>query len=320
MIARRRLGRTGIDLFPVILGCGSIGGIGSPASTRGKGLTPEEGPEYIDRAVALGVNVLDTANSYAGGVSEQVVGEWVAAHPDADVLVATKVGNIAEPGQTGVDLSAAHIARQARASLARLGRIDLYQSHPPDAGTPIEQTLEAFAPLLEAGTIRGIGACNVTAAQLSTALDTADRLGLPGYSWVQNEFNLLAAPEQADVLDLVRERGLGFTPYSPLAGGLLTGQYRADAPPPPGSRMAIAAGAMRELDAKTRAGVEGLAHEAGPRGVSVAGLALAWVISTPDVTAPLVAPRRLDQFEAVTEAIDLRLDHDERSHIAALFR
>jgi aryl-alcohol dehydrogenase-like predicted oxidoreductase len=320
VIARRPLGTTGIDVFPWILGCGSIGGIGSPQSTRGKGLTPDEGLACIDRAVALGVNILDTANSYAGGESERVVGDWLATHPDADVLVATKVGNIVEPGQTGPMLSAAHVARQAQASLSRLGRIDLYQSHTPDDHTPIEETLEAFAALLEAGTIRAIGACNVTAAQLTAALDAADRLSLPSYAWVQNEFNLLAAPEQADVLRVVRERGLGFTPYSPLAGGILTGQYKADAPPPRGSRMAIAPGAMRNLDAKTFRGLDALASEADRRGVSVAGLALAWVMSSPDVTAPLVAPRRPHHFDAVTEALELCLDPDERDRLAGLFQ
>ena len=104
---RRLLGNTGVAVSRVLLGCGSIGGIGSPAESRGKGLSPQEGLQQIDDAIALGINTLDTANSYAGGVSEQVVGQWIASHPDADVLVATKVGNRVRPDQPGIDLSAA---------------------------------------------------------------------------------------------------------------------------------------------------------------------------------------------------------------------
>ncbi|HZC51608.1 MAG TPA: aldo/keto reductase, partial [Mycobacterium sp.] len=118
---RRPLGRTGLAVSRVLLGCGSIGGIGSPAVTRGKGLTPEEGLAQIDAAVAMGINTLDTANSYGGGVSEQVVGQWLASHPHAEVLVATKVGNLVRPDQQRIDLSAAHIAAQVAASVDRLG-------------------------------------------------------------------------------------------------------------------------------------------------------------------------------------------------------
>src|ERR1700689_2608633 len=112
----RLLGATGFSVSRVFLGCGSIGGVGSPASTRGLGLTVDEGLEQIEAAVRLGITVLDTANAYAGGESERTVGRWLAARPDDEVLVATKVGNIAEPGQSAMDLSGPHIARQARAS------------------------------------------------------------------------------------------------------------------------------------------------------------------------------------------------------------
>jgi aryl-alcohol dehydrogenase-like predicted oxidoreductase len=316
---RRLLGQTGLEVSQVVLGCGSIGGIGTPSVTRGKGLSPQEGFEQIDAAVALGVNTLDTANSYAGGVSEQVVGRWIAARPEAEVLVATKVGNLVRPEQDHIDLSPAHIAEQVSASLARLGRIDLFLSHAPDPSTPVEATFEAFAAIIDSGRARAIGACNVTAAELELALDTAERHGLPGYQWVQNEYNLLTHHDQADVLRVVRERGLGFTPYSPLGGGILAGRYQRDTAPPPGSRMAILPGAFAALDDSIWDSLDALAAAARRREVSVAALSLAWVLTAPGVTATLVAPRRPEQFTDVQQALEIALDQDERSELAALF-
>lgn len=303
----------------VLLGCGSIGGIGSPALTRGKGLSPQEGLEQIDTAAAMGINTLDTANSYGGGVSEQVVGGWIASHPDADVLVATKVGNLVRPDQQRIDLSPAHISEQASASLARLGRIDLYLSHAPDPTTPIEATLEAFAAVVENGQARAIGACNLSAADLETALDAAERLGLPGYQWVQSEYNLLTRDDEAELLRIVHERGLGYTPFSPLAGGVLAGRYRRGAAPPPDSRMAIIPGYLPDLDERLWDALEALEEAANRRDVSVAALALAWVLTAPDVTAPLVAPRRPEQFADVQQALEIELDEDDRAELAALF-
>jgi aryl-alcohol dehydrogenase-like predicted oxidoreductase len=317
---RRPLGRTGLTVSRVLLGCGSIGGIGSPAVTRGKGLSPQEGLEQIDTAVAMGINTLDTANSYGGGVSEQVVGRWITSHPDADVLVATKVGNLVRPDQQDIDLSPAHIAEQVSASLARLGRIDLYLSHAPDPGTPIEKTLEAFAAVLESGRARAIGGCNLSAAELEAALDAAERHGLPGYQWVQSEYNLLTGgSDHTDVMRIVRERDLGFTPFSPLAGGVLAGRYQRDTEPPPGSRMAVLPGSLPELDGSMWDALEAFGERARRRDVSVPALALAWVLTAPDVTAPLVAPRRPEQFADVQQALEVELDEDERAELAALF-
>lgn len=316
---RRPLGRTGLAVSRVLLGCGSIGGIGSPPVTRGKGLSPEQGLQQIDTGIALGINALDTANSYGGGMSEQVVGQWIASHPDADVLVATKVGNRVRPDQRGIDLSPAHIAKQVSASLARLGRIDLYLSHAPDPGTPIQTTLEAFAAVLDNGQARAIGACNLNAAELQAALDAAERHGLPGYQWVQNEYNLLTRDDETDLLRIVRERGLGYTPFSPLAGGILAGRYQRGAAPPPDSRMAILPSSLPELDQSTWDALDALTRAARGRDVSVAALALAWVLTAPDVTASLVAPRRPEQFADVQQALEIELDEDERAKLAALF-
>jgi aryl-alcohol dehydrogenase-like predicted oxidoreductase len=316
---RRPLGQTGLAVSRVLLGCGSIGGIGSPAVTRGKGLSPEEGLEQIETAVAMGINTLDTANSYGGGVSEQVVGQWIASHPDADVLVASKVGNLVRQDQQGIDLSPAHIVEQVAISLDRLGRIDLYLSHAPDPNTPIETTLEAFAAVLENGQARAIGGCHLTANELETALEVAERHGLPGYQWVQNEYNLLSRDDEAELLRTVREHGLGYTPFSPLAGGVLAGRYQRGAAPPLDSRMAIIPAYLPHIDESLWDALEGLSAAARRRDVSVPALALAWVLTGPDVTAPLVAPRRPEQFADVQQALEIELDEDERAELAALF-
>ena len=308
---RTVLGTSGIEISRVILGCGNIGGIGSPPATRGQGNTPEEGYALIDHAVELGVTVLDTANSYGGGESERVVGRWVADHPESDVLVATKVGNLAEEGQTSIDLSQEHIGRQVRASLGRLGRIDLYLAHAPDDDTPVEATLESFAGLVEDGVITAYGACNVSLDQMRDAVAAAERLGITGYSWVQNEYNLLARGDEAALLPFLADHGLGFTPFSPLAAGVLAGRYRPGEPPPPGSRKAALSGMVRDLDESLSPGLARLALHASEREVSMAGLALAWVLSAPGVTAALVAPRDGTQFAAVEEAWSIELDRSE---------
>lgn len=313
----RPLGGTGLSVSEVILGCGSIGGIGSAPSTRGRGLSVEDGLRQIDEAVALGVRTLDTADAYAGGVSEQVVGQWLAAHPDADVLVATKVGNKVRPEQAGVLLSPDHIAAQVEASLARLGRIDLYLSHAPDPTTPVEQTLEAFAAVLESGQARAIGGCHLDVRSLEHVLVTADRLGLPAYSWVQNEYNLLAREDEADLFAMLRERGIGYTPFSAHAGGVLAGRYRRGEPVPAGSRLDVLPAVIRDLDGLWD-GLNRLALAADSRGVSMAALSLAWVLSSPAVAGAIAAPRP-GQFGDVAAALEIELSEDERAELASLF-
>jgi 1-deoxyxylulose-5-phosphate synthase len=176
----RPLGRSGIEISRIIIGCGSIGAVGSARETIGKGLSDEEAFAMLDTAASMGISALDTANGYAAGHSERVIGRWLADRAGT-MLVATKVGVPLEPGQQGVDLSPGHIHRQIDASLERLGldRIDMYLSHAPDESTPIEATLTAFAALLEGGRVRAIGGCNLTAAQLEAMLDASERHQLP---------------------------------------------------------------------------------------------------------------------------------------------
>jgi aryl-alcohol dehydrogenase-like predicted oxidoreductase len=320
-VRQRPLGRSGLDVSAVIIGCGTIGGIGSPRETLGHGLSDDEAVTMLDTALALGITALDTANSYAGGHSERVIGRWLAHGGGRSMLVATKVGAPVEPGQDGIDLSHDHILRQADLSLERLGvdHVDMYLSHAPDESTSIDETLSAFAELLESGKVRAVGGCNLTVAQIEAMLDASERHALPRYQWIQNEYSLLARGDEAEVLPLCRASGLGFTPHSTLCGGILSGKYVPGGQPAPGSRVAVRPAPYAEhLAPATLDGVQRFAAAAAARGVSTAALAHAWVMSHPDVTAPLVAPRLARHFDAVSDALLIHLDEDERAQLAGL--
>ena len=314
-----RLGSTGIDVSEFFFGAGAIGGIGSAESTRGRGLTVDEGRQRLDEAYAMGIKVIDTANSYAGGESERTVGRWLS-DTGADVVVTTKVGGRVEPGQHDVSLRADHIGRQLVRSIERLGRVDLYLSHGPDESTSVAETLSAFAAAQQAGLIRAFGCSNVDAAQLEELLRTADRLGIQRPGWVQNGFSLLARQDERDLLPLVRSEGLGYTPFSPLAGGLLSDRYLSGAPPEPGSRIDVAG--VMYADANSAENLERVAELAviaRKMGVSTSALALAWLRSHPAVTAPIVSPRTAERWTAVREAVVRDLDGEIMERISDLF-
>lgn len=314
------LGSTGIDVSEFIFGGGSIGGIGSSTATREFGMPTDEALERLDEAYEVGIRVIDTANSYAGGESERVIGRWREERERADVLVATKVGNVVEPGQDGISLNADHIARQLALSRSRLGTVDLYLSQAPDARTPLEETLRAFAAAIDTGQIRAFGCSNVDVRQLESLLNAADRAGLPRPGWVQNEFSLVARADERDLLPLAFGEGVGYTGFSPLAGGLISDRYLGDEEPLDGSRLAIAPAMYADvLTEENRARVGMLVPIAREREVSVAGLALGWLLWHPLVTASIVSPRRTEQWDAVTEASALDVDDELAERIGALF-
>lgn len=318
----RALGRTGIRISEFIFGAGGIGGIGSSPATRGRGISPDEGCARLDEAYSLGITVIDTADAYAGGVSEATVGRWLAERQPAGTLVCTKVGSVIRAnGAGGVDLSPAHIERQLDQSVGRLGRVDLYLSHVPDPGTPVQQTLEAFTQARVAGKIQAYGVCNVSAALLEEILATADRAGLDRPGWVQNGLSLLARSDEQDVLPLTAAEGLGYTPFSPLAGGVLSDRYLDGVPAAPGSRIAVAGdryypGMHTEANLDRVAALRAVARR---HAVSVSGLALAWLRTHPLITAPIVSPSKAGQWQAVREALALDLTEDERAEISAIF-
>lgn len=317
-----QLGPSGFEVSEFVFGAGSIGGVGTSSSTRGSGLTAEEGIERLNEAIALGINIVDTADAYGGGESEKTVGRWVKSRDSSDVVITTKVGLISKPdGSRGVDLTPEHINRQLDQSLERLGRVDLFLSHHPDPVTPVVDTVKAFSEAQEAGRIGAWGLSNVSAEQLETVLTTADALGLHRPVSIENRLNLLDRKDEAELLPLVLEHGLGYTPFSPLAGGVLSERYLDGAVPEKGSRIAVA-GDMYYKGFHTPENLERVAELreiARELGTSVSGLALAWLRDHPAVTAPIVAPRTSAHWDAVKDAESLRVDSSTHARISDIF-
>ena len=319
------LGQTGAAVCRVALGCGTFGGIGSPRHLIGRGLDHAASLATMDEAAALGINLFDTAHGYADGTSERWIGEWLRAQTTetrASVHLATKVGLVVADSGVTVDLSPRTIVEQLAESLARLGvsRVDFCLSHTPDPATSIESTLEGFAEVIARGWVSHVGACNLSAAQLVAALEASSRLGLPRYEWVQNEYNLLHRRDEQELLGLCAAHGIGYTPFSPLAGGLLSGKYRPDEPPAADSRLALRPEGHRLSNAFFGA-MEQLEGEAAQRGCGAGALALAWVLEHAQVTSVICGPsRRAEHLELARRAIGVELDEPARNRIGSWFK
>ncbi len=317
----RRLGGTGLELSSIGLGCGNFGGIGSAPELFGRGENKAEAFAIMDRAEAEGINFFDTAASYGGGCSESWIGEW-RSERRTPVLLSTKVywSVTGDPADRG--LSRERILRELEGSLSRLGadRVDMYLTHEPDPETPIEETLRALDELSEAGKVGAIGVSNVDGEQLSEALETSSRHGLTSFGWVQNEYSLLRRSVERNVLPLCAREGLGFTPFSPLCGGWLSGKYDRSQPFPDDSRMALRGEPYSDLvNEKTFRGLDLFRAAAAERGVEPTALAIAWVLSHPQVTAVIVGPRRPEHLEPAFAAVELHLSEQERDELAELF-
>jgi len=305
----------------IFLGCGNFGGIGSAAELFGQGESREQAFELMDAAWAAGINVFDTAASYGGGRSETWVGQW-RRERDVPVLLSTKVfwSVTGDPEDRG--LGHDRILRELDGSLSRLGtaRVDLYLTHEPDEATPIEETLRALDEVVGAGKADAIGASNLDRAGLEEALETSERLGLARYGWVQNEYSLLRREAETEVLPVCEREGLGFTPFSPLAGGWLTGKYRRGEAYPAGSRMTLRPDPYADLvNDETFHALEAFEAAAADRGVEPSTLAVAWVLAHPQVTGVVVGPRRPEQLATAVAATELELTADERDELGALF-
>jgi aryl-alcohol dehydrogenase-like predicted oxidoreductase len=323
-VEARELGRSGIAVSRIILGCGNFGGIGSAPAFFGQGIPRDEAFRIMDAARELEITTFDTADAYGGGRSETWIGEWLAARGAAAgeaVTIETKTFNpVAEGADRG--LGRHRIRRQVETSLARLGleRIPLYLAHAFDPGTPQEETLSAFDELVREGKVGAIGASNFTAEQLAEAVEISELEGIARYEWVQNAFSLLERDDAETVLPVCHEHGLGYEAFGPLAGGWLAGRYRRGQPYPEGSRMTQRPDGYRRFESEaTFDALEALEREALGRGVSMAGLALAWLLGVPEVTAIVVGPTRVEQLEPVREALALELSHDEHAHVGGLF-
>ena len=321
----RRLGSTGLKISRLILGCGNFGGIGSAPAFYGMGENESQACELMDRALDAGINVFDTADSYGGGLSESFIGRWLHAkgsHVRDHLVLSSKVFNPVGPGPNDRGLSRGHILRQIDASLGRLqtDRLDMYLTHEPDPETPIEETLSALDDLIRAGKVRYIGASNIEASGLAQALETSGQRGLARFDWVQNSYSLLDRAQEPEVLPLCANAGVGFTAFSPLAGGWLTGKYRPGAPYPEGSRMTLRPEPYRHLEREEiYGGLDRLSSEAQSRGVDVSSVALAWVLAHPRMDAAVIGPRRPAHLDAAIAALDIALTSEEAARLAGLF-
>jgi aryl-alcohol dehydrogenase-like predicted oxidoreductase len=297
------------------LGCGNFGGIGSSPAFFGAGESREEAFALMDAAWELGIDSFDTADAYGGGRSESWIGEWMRERGVRPVLC-TKVFHPVEGDPDDRGLAPERIRRQLEGSLDRLGveRIDLYLAHEPDPATPVEETVGAFDELRREGRIGAFGLSNAAAGDLERALATAR------VACVQNSFSLLERADEADVLPLCARHGVAYAAFSPLAGGVLTGKYRAGEQPPEGSRLATRPGPYAALATPaTLEAVDAFAGAAAKRGVDAATLALAWLLADERVTTIVLGPRRPAHLTPARRALDVALTPAERDELTALF-
>ncbi len=279
-----------------------------------------ESHRMLDRFLDAGGNFVDTADTYSDGGSEETLAPWLARRRDA-VVLATKVRfPVSDPGGQG--LGPERIAKACDASLRRLGvdEIDLYQIHAPDPGVPLEATLEALDALVRAGKVRALGVSNFPAWLLAWSVALQDREGWAPFVSLQPQYSLVERSIEVELLPFCRAAGLGVIPWGPLGAGFLTGKYRRGERPPEGSRIADADETVEEaydrraVEANFRV-VDAAGAIAEQRGATIAQVALAWLLGTDGVTAPIVGPRTFEQLEDVLGADGLELSAGERARL-----
>jgi aryl-alcohol dehydrogenase-like predicted oxidoreductase len=305
---KRTLGRSGIEVPPVIFG----------GNVFGWTVQRNAGFRLLDAMVDAGLNAIDTADVYSawapghkGGESETMIGEWLRARGPGrrrDVVVLTKCG-MEMPGQ-GRGLAPAWINQAVDASLRRLGveRIDFYQAHKDDESVPLEESLGAFAKLVDEGKVGAIGASNYTAPRLRAALEASARNGLPRFESLQPHHNLMERGIEKDLLPLCREEGLGVIPYFALAAGFLTGKYRSEADlnkSPRGARSA-----KQYLNERGTRVLAALDDAAARLRATPAQVALAWQAAKPGITASIASATTEEQLADLVKAASLELDRE----------
>ena len=306
------LGSTGMEVSQICLGCMSFG------SGREWMIDREESEELIERAIDLGVNFFDTANTYSNGESEEILGDVLAEYDRDEQVVATKVFFPPEedPHPNATGLSRKTIEQELENSLDRLGMdtIDLYQIHRWDPETPIEQTLRALDDAVRRGQVRYLGASSMWAHQFADALDTSDRLGLERFATMQNLYNLAYREEEREMLPLCEKEGIGVIPWSPMAGGQLTRPHEKSQTTARGEEEADTfdtpyfEGGGVEINER----VEELAAE---KGVKMAQIALAWLCHKDIVTAPIVGTTSVEHLEDAVEATEIDLSDSDMAYL-----
>ena len=310
-IPSTRLGRTGLTVSRLALG------------TMTFGLQTDESvsQQILDKATGAGINFLDTADVYplggtleTAGRTEEIIGRWLKNKGRANYVLATKAVGKMGPHAWDQGASRKHLLDAIDASLERLQTdyVDLYQLHSDDRDTPLDESLEALDVIVKSGRARYIGVSNFLAYRLARALGRADLKGLSRYVCVQPRYSLLFREIERELLPLCDEEGLAVIPYNPLAGGLLSGKYKADAKPEENTRFTLGtAGGMyqdrywNERSFGTVSELQKLADEAG---VPLATLSVAWVMANPRITAPLLGASRPEQLDATLAAASYVID------------
>ncbi len=312
----RPLGRTGLYVSELCLGTMTFGGKGF-WEVIGK-QTVGEAEQLVGKALDAGVNFIDTANVYSEGESEKLLGAALAklGRPRDQVVVATKVRGRMGPGPNEVGLSRAHILSAIDASLARLklDHVDLYQIHGVDQETPLEETVQALDEVVRSGKARYVGFCNLPAWTAMKALAFADARGLARFVSAQMYYSIAGRDLEREVAPLAVDQGLAILPWSPLAGGLLSGKFDPDKPGPAGARRS-------QFDfppvdrARLPKVLEALREVAGAQGVSVARVALAWLLSRPFVTSVIIGARTGAQLDDNLAATELTLTPEQLARL-----
>ncbi|HTW06804.1 MAG TPA: aldo/keto reductase [Acidimicrobiales bacterium] len=302
-----KLGRTGLDVSRICLGCMSFGEPGRGAHPWSLG--PGAAAPIIKRALEAGINFFDTANVYSAGSSEEIVGEVLCNLGRRDeIVLATKVNGRMHEGPNGAGLSRKAILAEIDHSLQRLGTdyVDLYQIHRFDPATPIDETLEALDEVVKSGKARYIGASSMYAWQFAKMLHASERAGWARFVTMQDHYNLLYREEEREMLPLCADQGIGVIPWSPLARGRLTRDWDGAT-----ARSQTDEFGKRLYREEDRTIVEAVATVAQKRGASRAQVALAWLLTKPVVSAPIVGVTNLGQLEDALGALDLQLTAEE---------
>jgi len=305
-----RLGHTGLKISRLCLGCMSYG-----APDRGRHpwtLDEAASRPFIRRAVELGINFFDTANAYSEGTSEEIVGRALREYADRDeIVIATKVFFPTAQGRNLAGLSRKSIFANIDASLRRLGTdyVDLYQIHRWDYATPIEETMEALHDVVKAGKARYIGASSMYAWQFAKALHVAERNGWTRFVSMQDHYNLLNREEEREMHPFCADQRIGVIPWSPLARGRLTRDWNEQTER---SRTDDLFGPLYATTVESdRRVVEQVAAVAAGRGVARAQVALAWMLSKPVISAPIIGATRMEHLEDAVAALSLHLEPAE---------
>ncbi|MBW1756602.1 MAG: aldo/keto reductase [Deltaproteobacteria bacterium] len=313
------LGRTGVRVSRICLGCMSYG----TPKWRPWVHEDEASAPFFKRAIEAGINFFDTADMYSLGVSEAVTGRWLREYGNLDELViATKVFFPMGDGPNMGGLSRKHIQQACEDSLRRLGvdTIDLYQIHRLDPDTPMEEMLAALDHLVTQGKVRYIGASSMFAWQFQRLLSTSERHGWARFATMQNHYNLVYREEEREMMPLCEDEGIGVIPWSPLARGMLAGTRTTLGDSSTSRSSSDGLDQLLYDQPSDWAVVEAVKQVAAKRGEPPARIALAWLLSKPGVTAPIVGATRLAHLDDAVAAVDIELSADEVAILEAPYR